>query len=486
MPAESFHIILPHQLYPEVLELSPNTEMVLFEEPLMFSQYAFHQTKLWHLRASLKSFEATLQGAGFKTRYIEFHEYESLSQMVTQNLKAAQTTVYAPSDDWISRQIKSAQLQVLDNPHFLTSMEDLKAFFGPQKKQYLHHHFYKKQRQRLEVLVDEELKPIGGQWSFDADNQKRLPKKINLPEVIQFEEDEVAREARNYVQTHFSHNPGELPVTHFFPWNREQALEQLEDFLTNRLENFGIYEDTFVEGQVFLYHSVLTPALNLGLLSPREVVDRTIEFSQENHVPLNSLEGFVRQIIGWREFVRGVYLYQGRRQRTHHFWNHRRKIPQSFYNGETGIAPIDVEIKSLNQYAYSHHIPRLMVLGNFMLLCEFDPDEVYRWFSELYIDAFDWVMVPNVYGMSQFADGGLLATKPYVSSSNYILKMSHYKKGEWCEIWDALYWRFLSKNQSFFKSNPRAVFQVKNLEKMDPMKLQKHLETAETFLAKLS
>src|SRR5690606_27559035 len=203
-------------------------------------------------------------------------------------------------------------------------------------------------------------------------------------------------------------------------------------------------------------------------------------------IPLNSLEGFIRQIIGWREFIRGLYETVGRQQRTCNFWRFKRAIPESFYTGETGIEPVDTTVKKVLDTGYCHHIERLMILGNFMLLCEFDPDAVYQWFMELFIDAYDWVMVPNVYGMSQFADGGLMATKPYISSSNYILKMSHYKSAPWCEVWDGLYWRFIAKHQLAFIKNPRTSMMVKQLEKMDKQKKERLFNAADRFLNTLA
>ncbi len=226
--------------------------------------------------------------------------------------------------------------------------------------------------------------------------------------------------------------------------------------------------------------------LNAGLLTPQEVIDEALAFASENEVPINSLEGFVRQIIGWREFIRGIYVVKGREERTRNFWGFERKIPASFYEGTTGIEPVDVTIKKVLETGYCHHIERLMVLGNFMLLCEFDPDEVYRWFMELFIDAYDWVMVPNVYGMSQFADGGLMSTKPYISGSNYILKMSDYKKGGWQKTWDGLFWRFMHVHRDFFSSNPRLGMLLRTFDRMGEEKQKAHLEEAERFLKTLS
>ena len=207
--------------------------------------------------------------------------------------------------------------------------------------------------------------------------------------------------------------------------------EWFEQFLMLRFHDFGTFEDAIVRDEHFLHHSVLTPMLNVGLITPQEIIEKAVAFAEGNQLPINSLEGFVRQIIGWREFIRGMYEVKGSYSRTRNFWGFKRKIPESFYSGTTGIEPVDVTITKVLKTGYCHHIERLMILGNFMLLCEFDPDEVYTWFMELLIDAYDWVMVPNVYGMSQFADGGLFATKPYISGSNYIMKMSNYKKGEW-------------------------------------------------------
>ena len=221
------------------------------------------------------------------------------------------------------------------------------------------------------------------------------------------------------------------------------------------------------------------------LLSPKLIIDETIDFYKKNNIPINSCEGFIRQIIGWREFIRGVYSVKGVQERTKNFWNFRNKIPICFYNCTTGIYPVDNTIKKINDSAYANHIERLMIIGNFMLLCEIDPDEVYKWFMEMFIDSYDWVMVPNVYGMSQFADGGLMSTKPYISGSNYILKMSNYKKGSWCEIWDALFWSFIDNKREFFIKNPRMRMMVSSYDKMKQSKKDNIVDISEKFLLKI-
>lgn len=222
------------------------------------------------------------------------------------------------------------------------------------------------------------------------------------------------------------------------------------------------------------------------MLNPElRLLESTLKYAESHNIPINSTEGFVRQIIGWREFVRGIYLAKGVYARNRNFWGFTRSIPASFYTGTTGIEPVDDTIKKVLKTGYCHHIERLMVLGNFMLLCEFNPEEVYLWFMELFIDAYDWVMVPNIYGMTQFADGGLFATKPYISGSNYICKMSNYKKGAWSELWDSLFWRFIHTNLDFFQANPRSSMLVFAYNKLDDSKKQEHLDRANQYLASL-
>jgi deoxyribodipyrimidine photolyase-related protein len=259
----------------------------------------------------------------------------------------------------------------------------------------------------------------------------------------------------------------------------------LDEFLKSRFEKFGIYEDAIVTKETVLNHSVLSPMLNIGLLTPHKIIDKALEIGKDKNIPLNSMEGFIRQVMGWREFIKIVYEREGTKQRSTNYWKFTRKIPPCFWNGTTGISPIDNTIQKILKTGYCHHIERLMVLGNFMLLCEFDPDEVYRWFMEMFIDAYDWVMVPNVYGMTQFADGGLMTTKPYISGSNYLMKMSDYEKGEWQAIWDGLFWRFMHEHRNFFLKNPRLGMLVGTYDKMIPEKQLAHLKQANNFLKKL-
>ena len=256
----------------------------------------------------------------------------------------------------------------------------------------------------------------------------------------------------------------------WFPVRRKDAEKQLKLFLKERLDKFGVYEDAMRENENFLYHSCISPLLNIGLITPGEIIDSASKVFDQGLAPINSIEGFIRQIIGWREFIRGVYQLKGNQQKKSNFWEHERLLKQSWYEGTTGIIPLDDNIKLTLRDGYNHHIPRLMVISNLMNLCQISPQNIYTWFMEMYIDSSDWVMVPNIFGMATYSDGGLMSTKPYTCSSNYILKMSNYKRGDWCDIVDGLYWRFIENHKNFYNSNPRLSFQLRLLGRMNPQR----------------
>lgn len=266
-----------------------------------------------------------------------------------------------------------------------------------------------------------------------------------------------------------------------------RALIWLQDFLNKRFENFGPYEDAIPKDSDFVFHSVLTPYLNCGLLTPQEVIQATLMHAQKKKVPLASTEGFIRQIIGWREFIRGIYQNFSEQQDTRNFFNHEKKLTPHWYKGDTGIAPLDQSIQKVLRLGYSHHIERLMVVGSLMLLLEIDPREAHRWFMEMYIDSSDWVMGPNVYGMALFSDGGIFATKPYFCGSNYYRKMGGYKPSEsWCDAVDGLYWGFVEKHKVLFLKNPRLSMMVRTVEKMDPAKKKKIFKAADELRKKIT
>lgn len=486
-------IIFPHQLFKSSPLLGFNNTIYLIEEALLFHQYKFHKQKLAFHRASMKFYAQHLELQEKNVVYIEATDKLSDVRALIQQLSNTDTKelfIIDPTDNWLKKRInyysKKYKLKVhwFDNPLFLNTKRELNTFFKPSKKKFFQTSFYKDQRLSRNLLL-ENGKPKGGKWTYDDQNRKKYPKG-KLPPQIDFPvPNDFYEEAKDYVDLNFPNNYGELNPQQLYPNTYEQADRWFQQFLATRFFEFGPYEDAIVKSQSILNHSVLSPLLNIGLLTPEYVLLKAISYAKENDVPINSLEGFVRQIIGWREFIRGIYEVKGSEERTKNFWKHERKIPNSFYSGTTGIEPIDITIKKILKTGYAHHIERLMILGNFMVLCEFDPDEVYKWFMELFIDAYDWVMVPNVYGMSLYADGGLMSTKPYISSSNYILKMSDYSKGNWQNIWDGLFWRFMYKHRLFFLKNPRLSMLIRTFDKMDSGKRAFHLENAEKYLETL-
>lgn len=486
-------LVFPHQLFEENPIINNNRKVLLIEDPLFFGDTlypaSFHKKKIIFQRASLKNYEALLNQKKIKTDYLNYVDIKGepayLEKYLMRN-KIDKIHFIDPVDFILEKRLNklSVKKQIYPTPNFLCSKDYLEEYFS-NKKTYFLNKFYIDERKRLGLLIDNSGNPLGGKWNLDQENRKSISNKIIIPNVKSYNKNKFIDGAINYTNSNFSQNHGS-PYKFWFPTNHSDAKSWFENFLITRFYNYGDYQDAILKNEHFLFHSLLSPLINNGLLNPNYVVERSIEFALSNNIPINSLEGFIRQIIGWREFIRGVYILDGVKQRNSNFFDNQNKIPNSFYDGTTGIEPIDITIKKLLDTSYNHHIERLMILSNFMLLCEFHPTEVYKWFMEMYIDSYDWVMVPNVYGMGQFADGGLMSTKPYISSSNYIKKMSDYKSGEWTKIWDALFWRFIFKHKDYFSKNMRTVFMAKSLERMDNDKLSNHIKTAEKFLNTLT
>lgn len=484
-------IIFPHQLFKNSEILNTNCAIFLVEEFLFFKQYKFHKQKIAFHRATMKCYEMYLKSKGKTVNYIEaISNLSDVRQLIPKLINDGIKTLHItdPTDNWLQKHINSVsggiEVKWYENPLFINSKAELSSFFKGTKKKFFQTSFYKEQRKKRNILMVSG-KPEGGKWTYDTENRKKYPKD-KTPPTIQFpDKTEYHKEAEKYVNANFNNHYGELTDFALYPIDYKTSEAWFQNFLEIRFHEFGVYEDAIVQKEHYLNHSVLSPLINVGLLAPEYVIKKAIAYAKSNTVPLNSTEGFVRQILGWREFIRGVYEVKGTEERTTNFWKFSRKIPASFYNGTTGIKPIDDVIKKVLKTGYVHHIERLMILGNFMVLCEFNPNAVYQWFMELFIDAYDWVMVPNVYGMSLFADGGLMSTKPYISGSNYIKKMSDYPKDDWQPVWDGLFWTFMDKHRNFFLSNPRLGMLVKTFDKMKPETKDAHRKHAETFLKQL-
>lgn len=491
-------LILPHQLFLPHPGLESELDGVwLLEDGLFFGDHrldvAMHRQKLWLHRATMRRYADVLIDSGVD---VEYREHAPGVDMLAEVLGAIADSngtgvvVAEPHDYLLERRLRrhcerlGIGLRVVQSPMFLNSQAENRTYRAGKKRWFMAD-FYKHQRRRLDVLMEDD-EPVGGQWSFDADNRKKVPRKLldSIPPLPTLGRDELDEAARRHVLDRYPDNPGSLDRL-LYPTSHDEARRWLDAFLGQRLELFGAYEDAIVKGERWLWHAVLTPMLNIGLLTPGQVLEAALLHADTHEVPLNSLEGFVRQVIGWREFMRATYDDHGVQMRTSNHWEHQRAMPASFYDGTTGIDPVDDVIHRVLETGYCHHIERLMVLGGFMFLCEIHPDDIHRWFMELFVDSYDWVMVPNVYAMSQHADGGLITTKPYFSGSSYIRKMSNHPAGEWAAIWDGLYWRWIWNHVDELARNPRWSMMCAMARKMDPAKRAEHIRVAEAFLVTL-
>ncbi|NIP29771.1 MAG: cryptochrome/photolyase family protein [Candidatus Dadabacteria bacterium] len=483
-------IILGNCLYSDHKILKPDIDTIFFmaEDFGLCSNYKYHKHKLVLILSAMRSHRDQIS----KKHKIEYFELSGSNKDLSFEDKLSNTikkygvqeiTTYYIENRFMRKRIedfckyKNIKLAIHSSPGFLTSNEQFREYSNSYKR-LLMNDFYIWQRKRLGILINKDGGPANGKWSFDTENRKKLPKNIEVPRLLEIKRTKHTEEVSDLIEKLFADYPGRTS-NFFLPTTREQALLWFEDFLTKRFLNFGAYEDALSKEKNFLFHSLISPLMNIGLLTPCEVISSSLDFYDRKNLAYQSLEGFVRQIIGWREFIRGVYNTKNLRG---NFFDNQRKLTDKWYLGKTGIPPLDTVIKRVIENAYAHHIERLMVISNMMLLTEINPDEVYRWFMELFVDSSDWVMEPNVYGMGQFADGGTFATKPYISGSSYILKISDFERGEWCDIWDGLYWRFINKNRDFFLKNQRMSMMIRMFDKIDKDRKRKIISLAENFI----
>lgn len=383
------------------------------------------------------------------------------------------------------------QTNVVDSEHFLSTRNELADFFS-EKKTFLMESFYRAMRKKHNVLMNGN-QPLSGQWNYDKDNRKKLPNNHKCVTPLQFNND--VTEIYNQIQKTDVKTIGNIDAKNFiWPINRIQSLELLEFFVKECLPLFGTYEDAMTPNDWSLYHSRLSFSMNIKLLSPLEVINRAITEWQSNSdtIEINQLEGFVRQILGWREYMRGIYWAKMPDFATMNFFNNQQKLPQWFWTGETKMHCLKHTIKQSLNYAYAHHIQRLMITGNFALLANVNPNEVDKWYLGIYIDAIDWVEITNTRGMSQFADGGIIGTKPYVSSASYIDKMSHYcnscfykkaiKVGDRACPFNSLYWNFYDQHESKLAKNPRIGMMYNVWNRMEPNTKADLLKQADYYL----
>ena len=499
-------VIYPHQLFHDhpALTYDRAAPVYLVEDPLIFTQHRFHPLKIRYHRLSMAAYRAHLESRRRTVRVVGAGELPESGHIISLVGDRTKRVIIADLvDHRLSERLhraareRNVTVETLRSPGFLLDQKGVEEMVGDSGA-FRMAEFYRSMRLRRSILVDTRGAPVGGRWSFDTENRKKIPARHHPPPAPVDIHGEQARLIAGAIDVTSPLADERAPFTGDhrwdalppYPFTRDDALRWLDEFLSRRLPLFGTYEDALDRRDDRWYHSVLTPMLNAGIITPEETLRRTLETAEraerEGHpIPLNSLEGFIRQILGWREFMRATYHAGGRNMRNGNVWGHTRPMPQSFYDGTTGIPPFDRVVRKTIRLCWAHHIERLMVAGNLMLLCEIDPHAVYRWFMELYVDAYDWVMVPNVYAMSQYADGGTITTKPYISGSNYIRKMSDEETGPWQEVWDGLYWRFIDHHRDRFAANRRSSMAVHALDRLDRARRDRIIARADEFLASL-
>ncbi len=450
-------------------------DVVLMAEVADEASYVgHHKKKIAFLFAAMRHFAAELEAAGWQVRYVRLDDkknggsFTSEVTRVAREIKASGIVVTEPGEWRVAEMIGTWEqatglpVRVLRDDRFLCAT-DAFATWAKGRKSLRMEYFYRDMRRQTGLLMDGE-EPEGGRWNFDAENRKPAKADLFIPKPLRFAPDAITRDVLDLVGRRFGDHFGDLEPF-WFAVTRADAEKQLKHFLKTGLAHFGDYQDAMLLSEPFLYHSILSLYINAGLLDPLEICRRVEKEYRAGRVPLNAAEGFIRQIIGWREYVRGIYWLRMPAYVDQNFLGARRPIPDFYWTGETDMACLKAAIGQTKAEAYAHHIQRLMVTGNFALLAGIDPKPVHEWYLAVYADAYEWVELPNTLGMSQFADGGLLGSKPYAASGNYINRMSDYcgscrydvkkRTGEGACPFNALYWDFLDRNADKLSGNPR-------------------------------
>jgi len=451
-----------------------------------------HKQKILLFLSSMRSYADKLKSNKYKIEYFKIEDkyfkntyFEKLKKIIDKK-KIIEISSFEVEDKFFEKKLKSfftklkIKWNIIQSPMFLNSRDEFKNYLNRSKKPFMAT-FYKEVRRKSGILIGADGTPIGGKWNFDDENRNKLPKDITVPKLPKINETKHTKKLKPVIEKMFSSHLGNtddfwLATVH------EDVTKLLNFFIKEKSNLFGDYEDAVDQKDNILFHSALSPYLNLGLITPEIIIEKILDFHKKNQIKLNSLEGYIRQVIGWREFMRGIYQNYSDQMETKNFFKQNKKMKSSWYEGNTGLPPLDYAINNAIKYGWSHHIERLMILSNIMNLCEIKPTYAYKWFMEMFVDSSDWVMVPNVYGMGLFSDGGIFATKPYICGSSYILKMMDFKKGDWCNTMDGLYWRFIDKNREFFIKNPRLSMMVRVFDKMKGERKKLILSEADKFI----
>ena len=459
-----------------------------------------HPKKIALIFAAMRKFAHALEQDGWTVAYTQLDDTDNAGSIVGELLRrAAQTgaseVLATEPGEWrLIDKLKYAPLKVhlLPDDRFLATHAEFEAWAEGRKALRMEY-FYREMRRKTGLLMEGD-QPAGGKWNFDHDNRKAAPEDVTVDGPLRFDPDATTREVLELVQARFGDNFGALEPF-WFATTRAEALQALDHFIANALPRFGDYQDAMLNESEFLYHAILSPYLNIGLLNVTEICEAAANAYAAGHAPINAAEGFIRQIIGWREYVRGIYFLEGPDYTARNILGHDRDLPWFYWGGETRMNCVAKAVGQTRTQAYAHHIQRLMVTGNFALLAGIDPAQVHEWYLAVYADAFEWVEAPNTIGMSQFADGGVIASKPYVSSGAYINRMSdhckscHYsvsaKTGDTACPFNLLYWHFLDRHRDRFSNNPRMGNMYRTWDRMDADKRKTVLAEGDALLARL-
>ena len=477
-------------------------DIVVMAEVLEEGRYVpHHPKKIALVLAAMRKFARHLRDAGWTVSYTKLDDPLNTQTIPGELIRYSQThgttqVLATEPGEWrLIQSLTKVPLDVtlMEDDRFIATHAEFQAWAKGRKSLRMEY-FYRDMRRKTGLLMEDGA-PMGGQWNFDHDNRKRPPADLQPYPPKQFAPDEIVEDVLDLVDRTFKAHFGSLkPFS--FATDRAQARAQLDQFINYALPNFGDYQDAMLRSEPFLYHALVSTSLNIGLLDPLEIC-KAVETSylERDDIPLNAAEGFIRQVIGWREYVRGIYFLEGPGYTTRNSLQHQRPLPDFYWSGDTKMRCMQECIRQTEDHAYAHHIQRLMVTGNFALLAGIVPDAVHQWYLSVYADAFEWVEAPNTIGMSQFADGGVFASKPYVSSGAYINKMSDYckscaysvtaKTGDAACPFNLLYWHFLLRHEATFSQNPRMANMYRTLYRMDASRRETVLEDANALLSRL-
>lgn len=486
-------------------EFDKENDMVLMAEVNSEATYVkHHKQKIAYVFSAMRHFAKSLKDDDVNVTYVKYTDQDNQGslfkevQRFLENHSVDKIKLAKPAEYRLHKEVLSWE-EKLDKPVEISidnrfiAREDYFSEWAEGRKQLRMEYFYREMRKQTRCLMDGN-KPIGEKWNYDAQNREKPPSDLSVPAPTQFKHDSITKEVISLVAEEFSDHFGDLDNFHYAV-TRQDALHALDEFIEHRLPEFGQYQDAMVQDEPWMYHSHISFYLNTGLLMPLEIIDAAEKAYYAKDAPLNSVEGFIRQILGWREYVRGFYWHFMPDFKQKNYLEAKNPLPEFYWTGDTKMNCVSQCVKQTKEHAYAHHIQRLMVLGNFALLAGLDPEQVNEWYLIVYGDAYEWVELPNVSGMVLFADGGQLASKPYAASGAYIHKMSNYcqhceysvkeKKGPQACPFNYLYWGFIHKHKAKFENNPRMAMIYKTMQRMDDKKLSHMLDDTELFIKQL-